>query len=87
MFSFFRSHKTLYMFIFNFFRIHNGRLAVISLFTDRQIRIRHIPQCNFLLSKEMISTSLKKKKTHHQCTATKMKKVPKNNKTICTSLL
>lgn len=46
-----------------FFIIHNGRLAVIFLFTERQIRIRHIPQCNFLLLKEMISTSLKKKIT------------------------
>ena len=48
---------------FYFFIIHNGRLAVIFLFTDRQIRIRHIPQCNFLLSKEIISTSLKKQNT------------------------
>lgn len=32
---FVRSHKTLYMFNFYFFIIHNGRLAVISLFTDR----------------------------------------------------
>lgn len=37
--------------IFMFFIIHNGRLAVIFLFSERQIRIRHIPQCNFLLLK------------------------------------
>lgn len=60
-------------------------MAVIVLIIDRQILIRHIPQCWFPSSKEMISTFLYEKKCH-QCTATSMTKVPKNNKTICTSL-
>lgn len=45
-----------------FLIIHNGRLAVIVLFINRQILIRHIPQCNFPPLKEMFSTFLKKKK-------------------------
>lgn len=41
---------------FNFPIIHNGRLAVIVLLIDRQFLIRHIPRCDFLPLKEMIST-------------------------------
>lgn len=54
LFSDLTRHFTGFIFMF-----HNGRLAVIFLFTERQTRIRHIPQCCFLLLKEMISTSLK----------------------------
>lgn len=68
-----------------FFIIHNERLAVIALFIDRQILIRHIPQHNFIPSMEMISTFWKKKSI--TALLQKWKKVPKNNKTICTLLL
>lgn len=74
-----------------FFIIHNGRLAVIFLFTDRQIRIRHIPQCDFFLFKGNNFYFFERKKTEKTTNNAqrrkKMTKVPKSNKTICTSLL
>lgn len=96
---FFRPHKTLYM--FTFYSFHNSQWKIGSdlfLFWQADTYKAHTSDISFFQRKWFLllwkngkkkkNPNKTKKRKHHQCTATKMtKKVPKNNKTVCTSLL
>lgn len=66
-----------------FFIINNGRLAVIFLFSDRQVLLRHIPHSLWSFHEGMSSYFFQNKTLMHSYNYSyKDKKVPKNIKTI-----